>query len=54
VAELIALQAEYTAWAETLPDTLQGTPTAEALQIIADIDLDELAAIRPPRGYGRD
>ena len=32
VAELIALQAEYVAWAEALPDTLQGTVTADAWQ----------------------
>ncbi len=54
IAELIALQAEYIAWAEALPDALQGTATADALQAIADIDLDELATITPPRGYGRD
>ncbi len=54
VAELIALQAEYTAWAEAVPDALQGNATADALQAIADIDLDELATIKPPRGYGRD
>jgi hypothetical protein len=54
VAELIALKAEYTAWAEALPNTLQGTSIAEALQAITDIDLDELATIKPPRGYGRD
>jgi len=54
VAELIALQAEYLAWAEALPDTLQGTATVDTLQAIADVDLDELAAIKPPRGYGPD
>ncbi len=54
VAELIALQAEYAAWAEALPDALQGTATADALHAIADVDLDELATIIPPRGYGRD
>ena len=42
------------AWLEALPDTLQGTATAEALQAIVDLDLDMLAAIEPPRGYGRD
>ena len=54
IAELIALQAEYIAWAEALPNALQGTATADALQAIADVDLDELATIKPPRGYGRD
>jgi hypothetical protein len=37
-----------------LPDSLQEGATAEALQIIDDIDLDELQAIEPPRGFGRD
>ena len=54
VAELFALQADYAAWLEALPETLQGTATAEALQAIVDLDLDALAGIEPPRGYGRD
>ena len=54
VAELIDLQAAYAAWLEALPDTLHGTATADALQAIVDLDLDALAAIEPPRGYGRD
>ena len=54
VAELLALQAEYAAWADALPDTLQGTATAEALQAIVDLDLADLADTKPPRGYGRD
>jgi hypothetical protein len=35
-----ALQGAYAAWLEALPDTLQGTVTADALQAIADLDLD--------------
>jgi hypothetical protein len=54
VAGLLALQAEYTAWYDVWPDSLRDTPTAAALQAIVDLDLDELAAIVPPRGYGRD
>lgn len=54
VAELLALQAEYAAWRDALPDSFRDTATAEVLQVIADLDLDELAAIVPPRGYGRD
>jgi len=54
VAALLALQAEYRAWLEALPDNLQEGATAEALQAIDDLDLDELAAIEPPRGFGRD
>lgn len=54
VAELLALRADYTAWAEALPESLRDTSTAQALQSIADLDLGDLAAIEPPRGYGRD
>jgi hypothetical protein len=54
IAALIALQAEYRAWLEALPDNLQESATAEALQVIDDLDLDEVVAIEPPRGYGRD
>jgi len=54
VATLTALQAEYAAWLETLPANLQEGATAEALQVICDLDLGELQAIEPPRGFGRD
>jgi hypothetical protein len=54
VAELLALQAEYEAWLGALPETLQDTATAEALRTIADLDLSELQAVDPPRGFGRD
>jgi len=54
VAELILLQAEYEAWFQALPDTLQNTATADALCTICELDLSELQAIVPPRGFGRD
>jgi len=54
VAGLVRLQAEYAAWFDALPDSLRDTATALALQEIVDLDLDTLAAIQPPRGYGRD
>lgn len=54
VAELLELQAAYAAWLEALPEALRETTTAEALQAIVDLDLDELASVEPPRGYGRD
>jgi len=54
VAVLLALQAEYRAWLQALPDSLQESATAEALQAIDELDLDELQAIEPPRGFGRD
>ena len=50
VAELLALQAEYAAWSESLRDSA----IAEALQEIIDLDLNTLADIRPPKGFGRD
>jgi hypothetical protein len=54
VFELLALQASYAAWLEALPDTLRGTAIADALQAIVDLDLEALAEIELPRGYGRD
>ena len=41
VAELTELQTQYAAW-------------LEALQTICDIDLADLQAAEPPRGFGRD
>jgi hypothetical protein len=54
VAELLTLHAEYTAWFDALPESLRDSATAEALQVIVDLDLDSLADVRPPRGFGRD
>ncbi len=54
IAALVDLQAEYRAWLDTLPANLEGSRLAEKLQAIAELDLDELQMIDPPRGYGRD
>ena len=54
VAELLALQAEYVAWSDALPESLRDSATAEALREVIDLDLDSLADITPPRGFGRD
>jgi hypothetical protein len=54
VVELMALQAQYAAWLDALPANLQDGTVADALQRICDLDLDELQAIEPPRGFGRD
>ena len=51
VATLTALQAEYAAWLEALPINLQESATTQA---ICELDLGELQAIEPPRGFGRD
>jgi hypothetical protein len=37
-----------------MPEALKTSATAEALQAILDLDLDELSAVEPPRGFGRD
>jgi len=54
VIELTELQAQYAAWMEALPANLHDSATALALQAICDLDLAELQAIDPPRGFGRD
>jgi hypothetical protein len=48
------LQAEYAAWSDALPNSLRDSATATALQELVDLDLEALAVIQPPRGYGRD
>jgi hypothetical protein len=54
VTALIDLQNEYRAWFDNLPASLEASRLAEKLQAIAELDLEELRAIDPPRGYGRD
>ena len=54
VAGLVEAQIEYAAWLDSLPDSLQDSATAEALRAICELDLTELQAIIPPRGFGRD
>ena len=54
LSTLLTLQAEYADWLEVLPDSLQDSATADALEAIVDLDLTFLADVEPPRGYGRD
>ena len=54
LAEMIAVQLECAAWFEALPEGLRDSATATALQEMIDLDLDAIAAVQPPRGYGRD
>ncbi len=54
LAEMIAVQAECAAWFEALPESLRDSATATTLQDMIDLDLDAIAAVQPPRGYGRD
>ena len=53
LAELRALQAEYEAWHENLPEALDESRTAELLEGVLDVDLDALD-VDLPRGFGRD
>jgi hypothetical protein len=54
IAALADLQTEYAAWLDALPDNQRDSATAEALRMIVDLDLSEIQAIEPPRGFGRD
>ena len=54
VAELADLQTQYATWLDALPSNLRESITADALQAICDVDLTDLQAIEPPRGFGRD
>ena len=54
IAAAVDLQAEYAAWLDALPDNQQDSALADALRAIVDLDLSELQAIQPPRGFGRD
>ena len=53
VAELRTLQAEYEAWRDQLPESLEGSRTHELLEAVCDVDLDQLD-VDLPRGFGRD
>ena len=54
LAEMFAVQAECAAWFEALPEGLRDSATAAALEAMIDLDLDSIAAVQPPLGYGRD
>jgi hypothetical protein len=54
LAVMMTVQSECTAWFDALPESLRESHTAEALQEMIDLDLDSIAAVRPPLGYGRD
>jgi hypothetical protein len=54
VGAIETLQAEYAAWLDALPENQQDSVLAETLRTITELDLSELLAIAPPRGFGRD
>jgi hypothetical protein len=45
VAELQALQSNYQAWLDAMPENMADSGTAEALRAICDLDLSELESI---------
>ena len=51
---MLAVQAECAAWFDALPESLRDSATAAALQDMIDLDLEAIAAVQPPLGYGRD
>jgi hypothetical protein len=52
--EMFVVQAECAAWFEALPESLRDTATAAALEAMIELDLEAIAAVQPPIGYGRD
>ena len=54
VADRLALQTEYVASLNVLPDSLHGSAITKVLQAIVDLDLNIPADTEPPHGYGRD
>ena len=54
ITAAVELQAEYAGWLDALPDNQQDSALAEALRAIVELDLSELQAVEPPRGFGRD
>lgn len=53
-AEMLSVQAECAAWFEAMPEALRDSATAAVLQDMIEPDLDAIAAVQPPLGYGRD
>ena len=54
VSALVDLQTGYGEWLETIPENLRDGTIAGALKAICELDLTDLQAVIPPRGFGRD
>jgi hypothetical protein len=54
VETLQELQAEYQQWLENLPDSLRESPVGQKLEEVCNLDLESLADVDLPRGWGRD
>jgi hypothetical protein len=59
--ELVDLQGEYQEWRDNMPDNLDGSPTAEKLDAVCELDLEgakstieEANGLDLPRGFGQD
>ena len=52
VEVLLTLQADYREWFDNLPENLLVTSLGNKLQAIAELDLEPLQGIDPPRGHG--
>ena len=48
VSVLLSIQAAYADWLAALPESLQGSPIAEALEAIVELDLTDLVASNCP------
>ncbi len=51
---MMTVQAECAAWFGALPENLRDTAAAAALQEMIDFDLNAIATLQPPLGYGRE
>lgn len=54
VTTLQEVQAEYQQWLDNLPDQLQESPVGQKLNEVCNLDLESLADVELPRGWGRD
>lgn len=58
VRTIITVREEYRQWRDSVPETLEASVTVELLDEVIEaldgIDLEGLAELRLPRGYGRD
>jgi hypothetical protein len=54
VEELRELQEEYQGWLDNLPESFLDTALGEKLEAVCNLDLEELADIDLPLGWGKD
>ena len=54
VATMLDIQADCQSWLDGLPPSLADSATADALRAVCELDLSELDAVEPPKGFGRD